>query len=159
MHGPDGVPIGTLFSAISQLYFRGKLTYAECFAPVQDDGPAIRIITPTLGLVAPDLAVGPGLLSDFARGSIDVREEAYLRPLMSTARTEAELLGPSPVIFLGSIATPKYMEPLREAFGSALRVPSAFVGLGNMQRGSMLLNAVEDKRELDYVETGGSKEC
>ena len=152
LHGPDGVAIGALFSAISQLYFRGKLEYALHFASHDLAGPAIRIVTPTLGLVPPDLSMTPQLLADFARGSIDASEEAYRAPLLSTARREAQAARNCKIVFLGSVATNKYLEPLTEAFGTALCFPKAFLGLGNMQRGSILLQAVQEQRELEYVE-------
>lgn len=140
-----------LFSAISQLYFRGKLVYAERFASQDQAGRAIRIVTPTLGLVSPDLRVDPGLLSEFAAGSIDPREERYRDPLLATARREGRSLGNGKVVFLGSVATGKYLEPLDQAFGSSLHIPEAFIGMGNMKRGSILLRAVEEERELEYV--------
>lgn len=154
LHGPDGVAIGVLFSSISQLYFRGKLEYAECFASQDETGPAIRIVTPTVGLVRPDLAVRPELFADFAKGSIDVDEETYRTPLLNTARREAGSMGANRVVFLGSLATSKYLEPLREVFSTALYVPRVFVGMGNMKRGSVLLEAVREGRELEYVRAG-----
>ena len=41
LHGPEGVPIGELFTFISSLYFRGKLTYARHFG----DTGSVHIIT------------------------------------------------------------------------------------------------------------------
>ena len=126
---------------------------AGCWlALTSEGGAAVRIVTPTLGLVSPDLPVGPELLSDFATGSIDAEEGAYREPLLESARRDASELGIGAAVFLGSVATPRYVEPLRRVFGPALRIPRAFVGMGNMQRGSILLKAVEANRELEYIE-------
>ena len=57
----------------------------------------------------------------------------------------------SEVVLLGSIATRKYFDVLEPVFGGRLRVPGAFVGLGDMSRGSIMLRAVEAGRELDYI--------
>ena len=42
LRSPDGAPLGDLFSFVSGLYFRGKLTYARRFAAVADpDNPIV----------------------------------------------------------------------------------------------------------------------
>ena len=51
---PDGAEIGEVFSFLSKLYFRGKLTYAHAFASVMRDVPPILVITADRGLVPPD---------------------------------------------------------------------------------------------------------
>src|SRR5206468_12954202 len=58
----DGVSLGELFSFVSQLYFRGKLTYARHFASPPDvDNPivgtGVQIITTNAGLRSPDTRV------------------------------------------------------------------------------------------------------
>ena len=55
---PSGAPLGDLFSFMSGLYFRGKLTYARRFArPPEPDNPivgsGIHVITPNAGLRSP----------------------------------------------------------------------------------------------------------
>jgi hypothetical protein len=55
-------------------------------------------------------------------------------------------------VLLGSIATNKYVEPLREVFGARLLFPIEFEGRGDMSRGSLLLRAAREKRELAYTE-------
>src|SRR5881392_705328 len=58
----DGVAIGELFSFVSGLYFRGKLTYARRFATPPDPtnalvGGGVQVITPNAGLRAPETIV------------------------------------------------------------------------------------------------------
>jgi hypothetical protein len=52
---------------------------------------------------------------------------------------------------LGSVATGKYVDVMRPALGSRLYFPAAFAGRGDMSRGSVLLRAVRDGRELEYA--------
>ena len=47
----SGVPLSEVFSFVSSLYFRGKVSYAQTFARPPADYAGIFIITPTLGLV------------------------------------------------------------------------------------------------------------
>jgi hypothetical protein len=54
------------------------------------------------------------------------------------------------VILLGSVATDKYVDVLLEFFGEKLLFPTAFVGRGDMSRGSLLLRAVREELELEY---------
>ena len=56
------------------------------------------------------------------------------------------------VVLLGSLATRKYLDPLGEVLGDRLRVPGAFIGLGDMSRGGLLLRAAAEGRELAYVD-------
>jgi hypothetical protein len=44
------------------------------------------------------------------------------------------------------------LDILAPIFGSQLRVPREFVGLGDMARGGLLLRCVREKRQLNYVE-------
>src|SRR3954471_10193337 len=49
-----GAPLGDVFSFLSGLYFRGKLTYAREFQnPPPGKASGIQIITPTDGLYSP----------------------------------------------------------------------------------------------------------
>ena len=65
--------------------------------------------------------------------------------LLSEVETNVE------IVLLGSIATPKYIEPLTNIFGERLMVPSAFIGMGDMQRGALLLHSVREGNQLSYV--------
>lgn len=55
------------------------------------------------------------------------------------------------VVLLGSIATPKYLEPLSKAFGERLLVPIDFVGRRDMSRGALMLRAVREMTQLTYA--------
>jgi hypothetical protein len=150
---PEGEPIGAVFSFLSGLYFRGKLTYARHFA--QPGG--IRVITSDRGLVAPELPVTLEDLRAMARGSIDAENAAYRMPLRRDAELLASELGPEgEVVLLGSIATGKYAEVLHAAFGERLKFPESFVGRGDMSRGGLLLRAVREDRELSYLRWAGA---
>src|SRR6185503_15179829 len=47
----EGAPLGEVYAFISELYFRGKLAYAEAFAAPPDGLPGALVITAGLGLV------------------------------------------------------------------------------------------------------------
>lgn len=151
---PEGEPIGAVFSFLSGLYFRGKLTYARHFA---QPGSAIRVITCDRGLVSPDLPVTREDLRTMARGSIDLTHAPYRAPLERDAAALAALLPQdAEVILLGSIATGKYAELLHAAFGARLKFPEAFVGRGDMSRGGLLLRMVRENQELTYLRWAGA---
>ena len=62
LRSADGAPLGELFSFVSGLYFRGKLTYACRFAQPPDPlntivGAGVHVITPNAGLRSPDTRV------------------------------------------------------------------------------------------------------
>ena len=140
----EGAPLGELFSFVSALYFRGKLTYATTFA-----GPArerVRVITSNRGLMAPEAVMTATDLAGFGACEIDPAEARYADPL----RRDLAGLPPGPVVFLGSLATGKYLEILAAALGPRLVAPVRFVGLGDMSRGSLLLEAARTGRELEY---------
>jgi len=148
----DGAPLGEVFSFLSGLYFRGKLAYARHFAcpPAGTDG--VWVITPTRGLRPAEERISGARLREFATVAIDESDARYRTPLSRDATELAKACGPRcDVVLLGSIATRKYIAVLHEAFGGRLRCPSAFVGLGDKSRGGMLLRAVREQRELDYM--------
>jgi predicted kinase len=60
------------------------------------------------------------------------------------------------VVLLGSVATPKYVEPLLEIFGERLMFPQEFVGRGDMSRGGLMLRCAAERRELTYVPVLGA---
>ena len=57
----------------------------------------------------------------------------------------------SEIVLLGSIATPKYVEPLVEVLGERLLFPSEFVGRGDMSRGGLMLRCVKSGQQLTYI--------
>jgi hypothetical protein len=147
----ESVTLGEVYASISSLYFRGKLAYARRFA-CEPSSTGVLVITPDRGLRAPDVPILLGDLRAMATTAIDEREPAYRAPLTDSARELAARLpvGRS-VVLLGSLATRKYLTPLLEVFGHRLRVPRAFLGLGDMSRGGLMLEAVRAGRELEYV--------
>jgi len=148
----EGVRLGELFSFMSALYFRGKLAYAERFAAPPANCPGVLVITPSRGLRQPSEVVTVRDLEEMAVGRVDLEDERYRGPLRRDARGVAEKLGSATeVVLLGSIATPKYVEPLAEVFKERLVFPAEFVGRGDMSRGGMLLKCVRDAVELEYV--------
>lgn len=138
-------PIGELFTWLSSLYFRGKLTYAQRF------GRAL-IMAPGLGLRAPELMLSAAMFRTM--GTIEVESAAFVEPLVRDAR----LLVPLDlrIVLLGSIATGKYLTSLLDVFGDRLLFPETFVGRGDMSRGGLLLRAASTGDELAYRSVAGA---
>jgi hypothetical protein len=162
LRSADGAPLGDLFSFVSGLYFRGKLTYARRFARPPDPtspivGDGVHIITPNAGLRSPDTLVTHAAVRAFARGDIDAGNKSYRGPLETSARTLADEVGPDcDVVLLGSVASPKYVSVLTAIFGRRLLFPIDFVGRGDMSRGGLLLRQAGAGVELPYVPVVGA---
>lgn len=157
LRSPEGAALGEVFSFLSGLYFRGKLTYARAFAAPPPGAPGVLVITPNEGLVPAEEPVTIDRLRRFARVPIDLSEPRYRRPLKRHARALSEFIGPATeVVLLGSIATGKYVDILAAAFGERLRFPGDFVGRGDMSRGGLLLRSAREGRELDYRTLAGA---
>jgi hypothetical protein len=160
-----GVPLGDVFSFISQLYFRGKLAYARACARVPRTGrgagglgDGVLVITTSRGLLPWQTETTLEMLREFASVEMKDLNEAYRRPLEAGARLIASRLrGDDEVVLLGSIATDKYVRVLGEVFGERLRFPREFVGRGDMSRGGLLLRCVREGRELEYLPVAGSE--
>lgn len=154
---PEGAPLGDVFSFLSGLYFRGKLTYARMFAKGPEGVPGALVITPSDGLVPPEEHVTLDRLRRFSRVPIDTGEVRYRRPLLRDARALDAAAGPDcEFVLLGSIATGKYVDLLQKVFGERLLFPSDFVGRGDMSRGGLLLRCAEARQELAYVPVSGA---
>jgi len=155
----EGLSLGELFSFISALYFRGKLTYARRFssppAAVEHDA-GIHVITASAGLRSPDTRVTLDAVRAFATEDIDTANASYRRPLERSAIRLAEELGECDVVLLGSIATAKYVDVLLGVFGERLLFPTDFVGRGDMSRGGLLLRCAASGVELSYAPVGGA---
>ena len=154
LRSPAGVPIGQAFLFTSGLYFRGKLAYATRFAvpPATSAGVGIYVIAPGFGLVSPDWALDAEKIKRLQRTPVDPKSRAYRKPLEKHAEALAATLdGSVEVVLLGSIATGKYLDPLRPIFGDRLLFPRCFVGLGDMSRGALLLRAAACGEELEYA--------
>jgi hypothetical protein len=145
-----GVPLGEVFSFVSGLYFRGKLAYATRFAePVSG---SVLVITACSGLLAPELGIDCEVLRQMAGESIHQTNLRYRDPLERDLKDLlAKLRKADEVVLLGSIATPKYLEPLSKILGGRLRFPAEFVGRGDMSRGALMLRAAREGKELTYV--------
>src|SRR5262249_26212350 len=110
---PNGAEIGEVFSFLSKLYFRGKLTYATAFAPAE----SIRVITADRGLVAADTRLTRRDLESFCDIDISAGDERYLTPLRRDASALAsDISADARVVLLGSIATGKYVDLLLATF-------------------------------------------
>jgi hypothetical protein len=151
------VPLGEVFSFLSGLYFRGKLTYARRFATPPDDVHGVHIITTNRGLLSPDEPVTRADLAAFGAVPIDLAHPRYHEPLRATAAALADALPPhAHAVLLGSIATGKYADLLLDVFWDRLRFPAEFVGRGDMSRGGLLLRCAAEGRELDCVPLKGA---
>jgi hypothetical protein len=147
-----GESLGEIFSFISGLYFRGKLAYARAFAAPPAAVPGILIITASHGLVTPDSNMTLDDLRTMSKVPIDARESRYRVPLERDAGGLSQRIGDTcEVILLGSIATPKYVEPLLHIFGNRLSFPLEFVGRGDMSRGGLMLRSARENVQLTYA--------
>jgi len=147
-----GVPLGELFGFMSGLYFRGKLAYARAFADAPADLLGAFVITASGGLVAPDTRITLERLREISSGNLDPADARYRVPLDRDARVLAEVAGLNcEIVLLGSIATPKYVEPLLHVFGERLVFPAEFVGRGDMSRGGLMLRCVQSGIPLTYI--------
>jgi hypothetical protein len=152
LRGPEGAPLGDVFTFLSALYFRGKLAYARAFAQPPEGGEGVLVITPTRGIISCDSLIRISTLRGFARVPIHKDNLLYRRSLQRSARSLAEALGADcQVVLLGSIASGKYLDLLQSIFGARLCVPAEFIGLGDMSRGGLMLRCVREGRELQYI--------
>jgi hypothetical protein len=164
LRSKEGARLGDVFSFVSGLYFRGKLTYARRFAapddlagPAGSGGSGVHIITANAGLREPDTYITLDALLAFADGEVDPSNARYRRPLEGSARALASEIGPDcEVVLLGSVASPKYVDVLTGIFGERLRFPIDFVGRGDMSRGGLLLRKVQEGIELEYAPVMGT---
>ena len=144
VRGPRGAPIGEVFSFLSGLYFRGKLAYAARFARPGDD---VQVITTDRGLLPIETRITADDLRSFSELAIDIHDRRYRESL----ERDLHEVSADRIVFLGSIATRKYLGILFDILEARLWYPAAFVGLGDMSRGAMLLSAVRTGRELEYL--------
>ena len=154
-----GASLGEVFSFMSGLYFRGKLTYAKAFGRAPEgcelEGGSF-VITPSAGLRSPDTMVTADAIRGFAGVDVSLDNPKYRRPLERSAKALAAEIGDTPVVLLGSIASPKYVDVLLKIFGERLMFPQEFVGRGDMSRGGLLLRCAAAGRELTYIPVAGA---
>lgn len=147
-----GITLGEAFSFMSSLYFRGKLGYAATFSQNAAALPGTLIITSSRGLLSPETIVKLPELEEISSEPILADNPRYRDPLERDLRQLSDSMGSHcRAVLLGSIATKKYIPLLLEILGERLVVPRAFIGLGNMQRGALLLQCSRNRRELEYV--------
>jgi hypothetical protein len=101
--------------------------------------------------MSPDEWITRRTLRTFARVDVDDANPLYRRPLVRDAERLAARSGTAAVVFLGSIATEKYIGALLEIYGQRLLFPAAFIGRGDLSRGGLLLRCANAGTELDYV--------
>lgn len=158
----QGAPLGEVFSFLSGLYFRGKLTYASAFARVPETSTAIAgtgvfVITPSAGLRSPDTMLTLDAIRAFAGVDVDAANAKYRKPLERSAKALAADITPdTTVVLLGSIASGKYVDVLQSIFGDRLMFPQEFVGRGDMSRGGLLLRCAAAGQELTYIPIAGA---
>lgn len=157
LRSPAGAPLGEVFAFLSGLYFRGKMAYSRRFENPGGGVPGTLLITPSRGLLSPHTLAGPELLREFAETPIDLRDPRYHVPLIEDAeRLRASAPEDTQFVLLGSVASGKYVEPLTRVFGERLVFPPLFAGMGDMQRGSLLLRAAAEGVELEYRPVPGA---
>lgn len=148
----QGAPLGEVFSFVSGLYFRGKLAYAQAFGRAPPGLHGAYVMTAGGGLSVPEELVTIARLRDWQNVSVSEKNPHFTAPLL---RKASELVdahdGEARFVLLGSVASKKYVAPLLEVFGDRLLFPALFAGLGDMSRGALMLRAVEEQRELEYV--------
>ncbi len=153
----SGAQLGEVFSFLSGLYFRGKLTYATAFARPPHRAPPILVITTHRGLWSPNERVSRADLEAFSHVDLSKADDRFRGPLRDDALALQKRVGDETrIVLLGSIATGKYVDPLLEVFGERLVFPIDFVGRGDMSRGGLLLRAARSGIELEYGPVAGA---
>ena len=133
---------------MSGLYFRGKMAYAHGVRP--SAAAASGHATSSRRRAA----CGRPTCPSRARSSRSLPpsmwptdEPRYFEPLVTDARQLAAALpAHARVVLLGSIATSKYVEVLRDALGARLHFPADFIGRGDMSRGALMLRQRGQRR-------------
>src|ERR1041384_6031236 len=86
--------LGEVFTFLSGLYFRGKLAYANAFAPSHRRRSSILVITPTRGLVPAASPIDLADLREFAEVDIHENDPRYREPLERDVQRLAKTLPP-----------------------------------------------------------------
>lgn len=143
--------LAEVYSFVSGLYFRGKLTYAQTFARPSSDGTRLLVISNNRGLLGADTLLSAEDLREIGTVDIHAEDSRFREPLLRDATNLLGRLGnEGKVVLLGSIATGKYVDVLLEVFGERLLFPASFVGRGDLSRGGLCLRAAGEGKELIY---------
>jgi hypothetical protein len=156
LRSAEGAPLGEVFSFLSGLYFRGKTAYAQRFAAPPPGLPGSLVITSSRGLLPPGTRVHPADLEAFAAVPIDPREPRYREPLAADLARLAAEAPDCDFVLLGSVATAKYVDLLVAALGERVLFPAVFAGMGDMQRGALLLRSAREGVELPCIPVAGA---
>lgn len=152
LRSASGASVGSAFSFVSGLYFRGKAAYAAAFGRAPAGLASAFVISAGGGLLRLDERVTVQRLRGWAAVSVHQANPHFTAPLVRHATEQLEAhAADTRFVLLGSVATDKYVAPLLEVFGERLLFPGDFAGRGDMSRGALMLRAVRDERELDYV--------
>jgi hypothetical protein len=158
LRSAEGAPLGEVFSFVSGLYFRGKVSYARTFGRGPAGLRSAHVITAGGGLYGVEDAVSLERLRDWQAVSVSEQNPHFTAPLVRQACALLDSHDASArFVLLGSIASDKYVSPLLEVFGERLLFPARFAGLGDMGRGSLMLRAARDGQELDYLPVAGAR--
>jgi hypothetical protein len=150
LRSANGATVASVFSFVSGLYFRGKVEYARAFGRATGLASA-HVLTAGGGLCGLDERVTIARLRRWMEVSIHENNPHFTAPLVRHATELAATHDPrTRFVLLGSVATKKYVEPLLEVFGERLLFPTDFEGRGDMSRGSLMLRAARERRELSY---------
>jgi hypothetical protein len=154
----QGAALGDIFAFVSGLYFRGKKLYAETFGRPPPGLVGGLVISPGEGLRPLDEPVSVTRLLAWKDVAVDVRNPAFIEPLLRHAEVLERAHGSTTrFVLLGSVATAKYVQPLTRVFGDHLLFPPEFVGRGDMSRGALLLRSARAGRELTYSPVEGAR--
>jgi hypothetical protein len=155
LHRGRTVGLGELFSFLSALYFRGKLTYARKFAVPPRGISGALVITPGRGLMDAESLISLKDLLSFSEVPVDCADVRYRAPMEQHARRLAARSG-CEFVLLGSVSTQKYAAVLLPHLGERLLFPKDFVSRGDMSRGGLLLRSARAGRELEYIPLAGA---
>jgi hypothetical protein len=153
----DGAPLAAVFSFVSGLYFRGKVSYAQAFGRAPAGASSAYVMVAGGGLCALDEAVTLSRLRAWQKVSVSEKNPHFTAPLMRHASLLLDRHDAATrFVLLGSIASNKYVAPLLEVFSERLLFPVDFAGRGDMSRGALMLRAARDGQELAYAPVAGT---
>jgi hypothetical protein len=151
LRSAEGAPLGDVFSFVSGLYFRGKMSYALKFGRAPDELPSAFVMTAGGGLCLLDERVSLERVRNWAAFAIHEHNPHFTAPLIRHASALLNERDPATrFVLLGSVASNKYVTPLLDIFAERLLFPTQFLGLGDMSRGALLLRATQTNQELPY---------